>query len=306
MALKLIFMGTPEFALPAMEAINQSSHHIAAVYTQAPKKSKRGQNINLSPVHQYSEKLNLNVRHPLDLNNEKEIQFFKRINPDVVIVVAYGKILPKKILDLKNIIFLNIHASLLPKWRGAAPIQRSIMNMDKETGISIMKILPKLDSGPIILQKKLKITNDDDYISLSKKLSMLGSKLMLDSLNLIEKKSFKFIDQDEHLATYAKKIEKGEALADWNVTAEQFVAKIKGLNPSPGVWFIHKSARIRIISALETNYKGNPGEVLDDELTIACKKNSIKISSLQKEGKKKLTSKDFLIGYKIKKGEKLS
>ena len=211
-----------------------------------------------------------------------------------------------KILDLKNIVFLNIHASLLPKWRGAAPIQRSIMNMDKETGISIMKILPKLDSGPILLKEKLKITKDDDYISLSKKLSILGSKLMIDSLNLIEINSLKFTDQDESLATYANKIDKREAIVDWNLTAKQLVAKIKGLNPSPGVWFIHKRARIRIISALETNYNGNPGEVLDDELTIACKENSIKISSLQKEGKKKLTSKDFLTGYKIKKGEKLS
>ncbi len=306
MALKLIFMGTPEFALPIMEAINYSSHNIAAVYTQAPKKSKRGQKINLSPVHQYSEKLNLDVRHPNDLNNDKEIQFFKRINPDVVIVVAYGKILPRKILDLKNIIFLNIHASLLPKWRGAAPIQRSIMNMDKETGVSIMKILPKLDSGPILLKEKLKITNDDDYASLSKKLSNLGSKLIIHSLKLIEKNSLKFTYQDENLATYANKINKREAIVDWNLTAKQLVANIKALNPSPGVWFIHKSARIKIISALETNYNGNPGEVLNDELTIACKENSIKISLLQKEGKKKLTSKEFLIGYKINKGEKLS
>ena len=306
MALKLIFMGTPEFALPIMEAINHSTHKIAAVYTQAPKKSKRGQKIHFSPVHQYSEKLSLEVRYPKDLNSVQEIQFFEKINPDVVIVVAYGKILPKKILDLKNIKFLNIHASLLPKWRGAAPIQRSIINMDKETGISIMKILPKLDSGPIMLQEKIKITNDDDYNSLSRKLSILGSKLILETLNLIEKKSFKFIDQDEQLATYAKKVNKDEAMADWNMTAEQIVAKVKGLNPFPGVWFVHKRVRIKIISASVTSSRGNPGEVLDDELTIACKEKSIKISMLQKEGKKKLTSKDFLIGYKIKKGEKLS
>jgi len=305
MALKLIFMGTPEFALPIMEAINHSSHKIAAVYTQAPKKSKRGQKIHISPVHQYSEKLSLEVRYPENLNNAQEIQFFEKINPDVVVVVAYGKILPKKLLHLKNIKFLNVHASLLPKWRGAAPIQRSIINMDEETGISIMKILPKLDSGPIMLQEKIKISNDDDYISLSRKLSILGSKLILETLNLIEKKSFKFIDQDEQIATYAKKVNKNEAIADWNMTAEQLVAKIKGLNPFPGVWFVHKRARIKIISASVTNSKGNPGEVLDNELTIACKEKSIKISLLQKEGKKKLTSKDFLIGYKIKKGEKL-
>ncbi len=305
MALKLIFMGTPEFALPIMEAINHSSHKIAAVYTQAPKKSKRGQKIHISPVHQYSEKLSLEVRYPENLNNAQEIQFFEKINPDVVVVVAYGKILPKKLLHLKNIKFLNVHASLLPKWRGAAPIQRSIINMDEETGISIMKILPKLDSGPIMLQEKIKISNDDDYISLSRKLSILGSKLILETLNLIEKKSFKFIDQDEQFATYAKKVNKNEAIADWNMTAEQLVAKIKGLNPFPGVWFVHKRARIKIISASVTNSKGNPGEVLDNELTIACKEKSIKISLLQKEGKKKLTSKDFLIGYKIKKGEKL-
>ncbi len=305
MALKLIFMGTPEFALPIMEAIHHSSHKIAAVYTQAPKKSKRGQKIHISPVHQYSEKLSLEVRYPENLNNVQEIQFFEKINPDVVVVVAYGKILPKKLLHLKNIKFLNVHASLLPKWRGAAPIQRSIINMDEETGISIMKILPKLDSGPIMLQEKIKISNDDDYISLSRKLSILGSKLILETLNLIEKKSFKFIDQDEQFATYAKKVNKNEAIADWNMTAEQLVAKIKGLNPFPGVWFVHKRARIKIIRASVTNSKGNPGEVLDNELTIACKEKSIKISLLQKEGKKKLSSKDFLIGYKIKKGEKL-
>ena len=147
-------------------------------FTHKHLKKAKGQKINVSPVHQYSEKLNLEVRYPEDLNNKQEIKFFEKINPDVVIVVAYGKILPKKILDLKKIKFLNIHASLLPKWRGAAPIQRSIINMDKETGISIMKILPKLDSGPIMLQEKIKITNDDDYISLSRKLSILGSKLI--------------------------------------------------------------------------------------------------------------------------------
>ena len=286
MALKLIFMGTPSFAVPILKSINNSKHEILAVYTNPPKKSRRGQRLNESSVHQISKELKLKVRHPEKLDNEEELKFLKKINPDLVVVVAYGKIIPKNMLNLKNIKFINIHASLLPKWRGAAPIQRSIIAMDGETGISIMKIVPQLDAGPFMLQKKIIIKKDDNYTSLSIKLSKLGSEAILEALHLIENESLEWINQNEKKVTYAKKILKQESQINWNQPAKQLIAKIRGLNPYPGVWFKHKKVKIKIIDAVEVFVSGNTGEVIDDNLTIACKENSIKVLSLQKEGKK--------------------
>ena len=188
MALKLLFMGTPEFAVPILKKLNNSEHQILSVYTQPPRKSQRGQKINKSHVQEFCEKNRISLRCPENLKDKVEIDYLKNLSPDVVIVVAYGQILPSEILEISNIKFLNIHASLLPKWRGAAPIQRSIIEMDKETGISIMKIVPKLDAGPYLIQEKIKIDKNDNYISLSKKLSLLGSEMILKSLKLIEKK----------------------------------------------------------------------------------------------------------------------
>ena len=306
MGLKLIFMGTPEFSVPILKSLKESEHQILSVYTQPPKKSNRGQHKNISPVHQFSNKFKINVRAPNLLNNEEEINFFKKLNPDVVVVVAYGKIIPSQILDLKNIKFLNIHASLLPKWRGAAPIQRAIMEGDDETGISIMQIISELDAGPYMLQEKIKIDKKDNYISLSKKLCNLGSKLILKSLKLIEQNNYKFIEQNKKNITYAKKINKKESEIDWSLPASNIIAKINGLNPYPGVWFIHKGARFKIIEAIEVDQNGQIGEVLDNNLTVACKQKAIRVLLIQKEGKKILKTKDFLAGYKIQNGEKLA
>ena len=299
-------MGTPSFAVPILKSINNSKHEILAVYTNPPKKSRRGQRLNESSVHQISKQLKLKVRHPEKLDNEEELKFLKKINPDLVVVVAYGKIIPKNMLNLKNIKFINIHASLLPKWRGAAPIQRSIIAMDGETGISIMKIVPQLDAGPFMLQKKIIIKKDDNYTSLSIKLSKLGSEAILEALHLIENESLEWINQNEKKVTYAKKILKQESQINWNQPAKQLIAKIRGLNPYPGVWFKHKKVKIKIIDAVEVFVSGNTGEVIDDNLTIACKENSIKVLSLQKEGKKILKVKDFLSGHKLKKGDDLN
>ena len=208
MALKIIFMGTPNFSVPILESIYNSKHEIISVYTQSPKKKYRGQKKNYTPIHEYALKNKIDVRYPEKLDTTEELNFIKELKPDVVVVVAYGKIIPSNFLDIKNIRFINVHASLLPRWRGAAPIQRSIMNLDKETGVSIMKINQKLDTGPFMLQKKISINEQDDYESLSNKLSTLGSDLILKSLDLIEKGDFKFIEQDNSKATYAKKIEK--------------------------------------------------------------------------------------------------
>ena len=204
MSLNIIFMGTPDFAVPILSTIFKSKHKILSVYTQNPKKSRRGQKINKSPVHKLSQELGLAIRHPDQLEDIKEIEYIKKLNPDVVVIVAYGKILPSKILEIGNIKFIHIHASLLPKWRGAAPIQRSIIEMDHETGISIMKVVPELDAGPFLIQEKIKIDKYDNYISLSQKLSLLGSKLILKSFDLIESNNFNLTNQNHDEATYAK------------------------------------------------------------------------------------------------------
>ena len=250
MAQKIIFMGTPEFSVPALRSLN-SKHEIMSVYTQPPKKKSRGQKIIKSPIHIEAEKLKLSVRFPENLNNDIDYKFIKDSNVNFVIVVAYGQIIPKKFLDIKNLIFLNIHASLLPKWRGAAPIQRSIMAMDKKTGISIMKIVPKLDAGPYILQRSTNIKDLDNHQSLSRKLSEIGSKSILEALLLFEKGEPRFINQQEKLVTYAKKIEKKESEISWDESSVKLIAKIRGLNPYPGVWL---NTRVVELKSLKLNH----------------------------------------------------
>ena len=304
MALKIIFMGTPDFAVKILNSIIDSKHNLLAVYTQSPKKSNRGQKINISSVQDFSEKIQIKVRTPQKLDLEEKM-FIQKLKPDVVIVVAYGKLIPPEILDIKNIKFINVHASLLPRWRGAAPIQRSIMEMDKETGISIMKIIAELDAGPYMIQEKIKIEKSDNFKSLSDKLAILGSSLTTKALDLIETNTFNFKEQDNAAATYAKKVDKNETEIKWNLPAKNLIAKINGLSPYPGVWFKHQDVRIKILKAIEIEQSGEIGEILDNNLTVACKENAIQILSVQKAGKKILNTKEFLSGYSIKKGEKL-
>jgi methionyl-tRNA formyltransferase len=207
---------------------------------------------------------------------------------------------------LTNTIFINIHASLLPKWRGAAPIQRAIMNCNSETGISIMKIVPKLDAGPVLMQSKIKITKENNYEELSKKMSDIGAKLILISLDLIKNNKAKFIPQNDEGATYAKKIEKSESKINWNFKARTIVAKINALYPNPGSWFELKGSRIKIIRACEVNAKGLPGEIIDKDFTIGCAHNAVKILELQKEGKRIVLASDFLKGNKLEVGSNIS
>ena len=305
MSFKILFMGTPEFSVPILKKLNLE-HKVIGVITQPPKKKYRGKKLLKSPVHIEAEKLNIPIRHPDNLDNNVDLDFIKNKEIDFVIVVAYGQIIPDSFLNIKNLTFLNIHASLLPRWRGAAPIQRSIMEMDKETGISIMKIIPKLDAGPFMLQEKITINERDNFSILSKSLSEIGSNLILDALNLFKKDEVNFINQDEKKATYAKKINKKEAKINWNKPARKIIAEINGLNPFPGAWFEHNGNRIKIIEAEKSENTGREGEVLTNDFIIGCKDKSIKIKLIQKEGKKILKIKDFLTGYEIKKGEILS
>ena len=298
MPLKIIFMGTPEFSVPTLKTLIDQNYEVLMIYTQPPKKSKRGQKVNISPIQSFSEKKNIPFRSPETLNNN-EYEFIKNLSADLGVVVAYGKLIPINILEATKLGFLNIHASLLPKWRGAAPIQRSIMNGDKKTGISIMKIQEKLDSGPIMASHELELNSNSTYGEVEKKLSDVGANLLIECLQTIEKGNSKFVEQLHSEATYAKKINKKEAKIDWNSNADKIVAHIHGLNPNPGAWFEFQKERIKVWKAKKLLLNGRPGTVLDENLTVACQSNSIQILEIQREGKNKQSTKDFLLGKKI-------
>ena len=306
MALKLIFMGTPEFSLPTLESLVNSEHKILATYSQPASKANRGQKIIPSSVEAFSKRKSLNIRTPANLDNDEEYNFFKKLKPDIVIVIAYGKIIPKRFLNLSKHGFINVHASLLPKWRGAAPIQRSIMNLDNETGISIMKIVEDLDAGPIMQQNKIKINENIDSLTLSKVLSQLGAKSIINAISKIEKGEAKFQEQDHSQTTYAKKISKIEGQIRWNENARKVLAKINGLNPNPGAWFEYKNQRYKVWKAKIVNQKGDVGKILNDKLTIACKDQAIKVLEIQKEGKSKQRTEQFLLGNNIRQGESIN
>ena len=303
MSQKIVFMGTPEFSVPTLQTLVKSNHKILAVYSQPASKANRGQKIIPSKVEVLAKEYSLNLRTPDNLDNDEEYNYLKKLEPDIVIVIAYGKIIPKNFLNLSKYGFINIHASLLPKWRGAAPIQRSIMNLDSETGISIMKIVEELDAGPVMQQDKIRINENIDALTLSKVLSKLGSKSIINAINKIEKGEARFIEQNHGEATYAKKILKTEGKINWNENAKKVLAKINGLNPNPGAWFEYKNERFKVWKAEIVNQNSYPGKIIDDQLTIACKEQSIKILEIQKEGKSRQLTDHFLLGNKIKTGE---
>ena len=304
---KIIFMGTPYFAVPILKSLYQNGYPISVVYTQPPKKSQRGQRVNKSPIQGISETLNLEFRRPVSLkNNKEEYEYLKELNADIAIVVAYGQIIPKEILTLTKKGFINIHASLLPKWRGPAPIQRSIMNLDKQTGISIMKINEKLDTGPVCNAYKLDITDNDNAEILSDKLSALAAEKIIDNIDDILEDNLEFKGQLHEDATYANKIEKSEGKIDWNNSAESIVGKINGLYPSPGAWFIYNGERYKVLKAKISNGAGNVGAVLDDYLEISCKYKSIKILEIQRQGRRPQNINEFMFGSQIKKGSNLN
>ena len=305
MSKKIVFMGTPEFAVPSLKELKNSDYEILTVYSQPASKANRGQKLTKSEVEITSEKLSLNLRTPLLLDNDQEYNFLKSIKPEMVVVVAYGKVIPKRFLNLPKFGFINVHASLLPKWRGAAPMQRSIMNLDHETGITIMKIVEDLDAGPIIHKDKIKINENVDALSLSKLLSQLGAKSLIKAMNKIFNGDTSFQEQNHKEATYAKKISKEEAKINWNNPARTILAKINGLNPNPGAWFKYKNERYKVWKAKIVNTSGSPGTILDEMLTISCKEQSIKILEIQKEGKNRQQIDQFLLGNKINKGESI-
>ena len=306
MSFKIVFMGTPEFSLPTLEALIENKFNVVSVYTQPPTKSKRGQKINVSPIEEFSKKNKINFKNPINLNSDEELKIFKELSPNIVVVVAYGQIISKNFLNIAKFGFINIHASLLPKWRGAAPIQRAIMNGDKKIGVSIMKIEEKLDSGPVLASKEIELGQNAIHGEIEKTLSVMGANLLVENLKRLERGNSKFIGQVHSEATYAKKINKGETKINWSLDATKVLAHIHGLSPIPGAWFEYENERFKVLRAKISTVNGKPSYVLDDNLTVACKSNSIQILELQRQGKNKQTAKEFLLGKKINSGSILN
>ena len=296
---KIIFMGSPKIASDYLEVLIKNNFVISAIFSQPPKKKSRGMKIIESEVHQLANKNNIEVFCP-NTFDKNTIQIVKNLNPDLIIVMAYGKILPKEILDIPSFGCINIHVSLLPRWRGAAPIEHSLINGDKKTGISIIKLIEKLDAGPIINQKKVDIEHDDNKYSLSEKLTKVGIKLLVETISLIFDKNISYSNQDDNYATYANKISSEDRKIDFNKSVNEVLNLIRAHSPKPGAWFTIQNERIKIIKARKSNSNGNPSAIINDSFDIGCKDGSIEPLILQREGKNIITKDDFLRGYSFK------
>ena len=309
----VIFMGTPDFAVPSLEKIHKE-YHLLSVYTQPPKKSGRGLRTKLNPIHEISNDYNLPVKTPQNFKSFDIIKEIKNLRPDFIIVVAYGIILPKTVLDIPNFFCLNGHASDLPRWRGAAPIQRAIEAGDKTTAACAMIMEETLDTGPVIAKKKINILNKDNASSLHDKLSKLTANVLIESMDKIIQNKYKPIKQKITGITYANKITSNDTLINWSQNNEKILRKLRSLSNWPGGWTYHNQNRIRIHEAKKIEFsvgKENikPGEFIgysgNGSPIIQCGSNSfLEITQIQKEGKKKMNSQDFLRGYKINIGDK--
>lgn len=304
--MRIVFMGTPDFSVPILTAIIGHGYEVAAVYTQPPRPAgRRGLEITKSPVHEKAEEFGIPVFTPTSLKGEEEQAAFASLEADVAIVVAYGLLLPKAILDAPRLGCYNGHASLLPRWRGAAPIQRAIMAGDSETGIMIMKMDEGLDTGPVAMAEKIAITADMTAGELHDRLSMAGADLMVRALGALERESLTLQPQAQDGVTYAAKIDKAEARIDWSKSASQVHNQIRGLSPFPGAWCemeINGAVeRVKLQRSTLGQGSGAPGAVLDDALTIACGEGSVRLLTLQRSGGRPLPATDFLRGAQVTK-----
>jgi methionyl-tRNA formyltransferase len=296
---RIIFMGTPDFAVPTLTEIVSAGHEVVAVYTRAPKPAGRGQADRKSPIHLAAEGFGIPVRTPRTLRNEDEQAAFAALDADVGIVVAYGLILPKPILDAPRLGCLNLHGSLLPRWRGAAPIQRAVLAGDARTGVMVMQMDEGLDTGPVALADEMPIGPDMTTGELHDKMMLVGADLMGRALAALERGSLTFTPQPEAGVTYAKKIEKAEARIDWSRPAAEVHNLIRGMSPFPGAWFELELAgtwvRIKALRSTLASDSGAPGTLLPD-LTIACGDGAVRLTSVQREGKAAMDAATFLRG----------
>ena len=304
MSLRLVFMGTPDFAVPTLAELIGASHDIACVYTQPPRRKGRGLAEEKSPVHKFADAAGLPVRAPLSLKDAEEQAAFAALGVDAAIVVAYGVLLPKPILAAPRLGCFNLHASLLPRWRGAAPIQRAIMACDAETGVMVMRLDEGLDTGPVLMAEQIPIGRKT-YGEVHDELARLGADLMGRALAGLERGSVTQTPQASDGVTYAKKIDKSESHIDWAKPARQLDCHIRGLSPAPGAWFEAKGERIRVLLAEPVGGKGAPGEVLSD-FTVACGEGALKLLSVQRAGRAPMEWTAFLRGFPLAPGEKLA
>jgi methionyl-tRNA formyltransferase len=304
MSLRLAFMGTPDFAVPALAELIGASHRIACVYSQPPRPKGRGLAEEKSPVHKFAESAGLPVRNPVSLKTAEEQAAFAALDADAAVVVAYGLLLPRSVQETPRLGCFNLHASLLPRWRGAAPIQRSIMACDSETGIMVMRMEEGLDTGPVLMAERVAIQRKT-YGELHDELARLGADLMARALAAIERGSVEAQPQAEEGVTYARKIEKSETRIDWAKSARELDCLIRGLSPAPGAWFEAKGERIKILLAGPGPGKGTPGEVLFD-FAIVCGEGALRPLVVQRAGRAPTDWLAFLRGFAIQAGERLS
>jgi len=311
MTLRLAFMGTPDFSVPVLAELIAAGHEVVAVYSQPPRKAGRGMAEQPSPVHRFAEEHGLPVRTPVSLKPEEEQKAFADLDLDVAVVVAYGLILPKPVLEAPRLGCLNLHASLLPRWRGAAPIQRAIMAGDAETGVMVMQMEAGLDTGPVLLAEHVAIAPDATAGGLHDRLSEIGASLMVRALAALERGGLHAAPQSVEGVTYAKKIEKEEARIDWSRDAKSLDCHIRGLTPFPGAFFEvtrdGKPVRVKVLRERPVAGSGAPGEVLSIEggITIACGEGALHFTELQRAGKGPMRADDFLRGFALTVGERL-
>lgn len=308
--MRIVFMGTPDFAVPALRAICDAGHEVAAVYTQPPRAAGRGMSVRKSPVHQAAEQAGLPVLTPERLKGPEEQARFQALNADAAVVVAYGLILPKPILDGTRHGVFNIHASLLPRWRGAAPINRAIMAGDSVSGVSIMRLTEGLDAGPVCLTGRVKIGPETTAGELHDALAPLGAELMVKALADLEQGRLDCRPQHDEAANYAPKLDPREMKINWRLKARDVHERIRGLSPHPGAWFEielgGKRERIKVLRSALAKASGPPGTLLDDKLTIACGKGAVRLTEVQRAGKKPMLVADFLRGVKLHPGTVLA
>lgn len=308
--LRIVFMGTPQFAVPTLSELLYAGHEVAAVYTQPPRAAGRGLSEKKSPIQVFAEQAGLEVRTPKALKSTDAQAEFAALAPDVAVVVAYGLILPNAILQAPRLGCFNLHASLLPRWRGAAPIQRAIMAGDDETGVMVMRIAEGLDEGPICLAERVSIGSKQTAGNLHNELSVIGAGLMARALAALERDSLDCADQAETGVTYARKIEKAEARVDWSLEASEVHNQIRGLSPFPGAWFEietgGKRQRVKVLSSAREDGSGAPGEILDEDLLVACGGGAVRLIELQRAGKRPMAAREFLRGLALGVGTRLA
>lgn len=305
--MRLAFMGTPDFSVPVLSELDAAGHEIAAVYTRVPQPAGRGKKLALSPVHQFAQSQGIEVRTPKNFKDTKDIEAFASLELDVAIVVAYGLILPRRILDAPRHGCLNLHASLLPRWRGAAPIQRAIMAGDDVTGVQLMRMETGLDTGPVLLSETVKIHEKDTAGMLHNRLSQIAAQLAPRGLSALEHGGLTETPQREEGAIYAEKITSTEARIDWTKSAQEVDFHIRGLSPIPGAWFDYDGSRVKVLLSRVADGAGPPGAVLKDEdgLVVACGFGAVALLSLQRAGKSAQEAREFLRGFSVSPGDRL-